>query len=76
MKACILLIIQFLDYQKYGSFSWMEATGHYMEGVAQFMHDNEMNVSIINPAQIKAFGNSELLRGKTDKSDSAMIARF
>jgi hypothetical protein len=30
----------------------------------------------VNPAQIKAFSKSELLRNKTDKSDAAMIARF
>ncbi|RDD33931.1 Transposase IS116/IS110/IS902 family protein [Wolbachia endosymbiont of Cylisticus convexus] len=40
------------------------------------MYDLGHNVSVVNPAQIKAFGKSELLRNKTDKSDAAMIARF
>ncbi|WP_077188052.1 transposase, partial [Wolbachia pipientis] len=54
----------------------LEATSWYGEDLATFMHDLGHNVSIVNPAQIKAFGKSELLRNKTDKSDAAMIARF
>lgn len=54
----------------------MEATSHYMEDLANFMHDLGHDVSIVNPAQIKAFTKNELLRGKTDKSDAATIARF
>ncbi|QOD38721.1 transposase [Candidatus Wolbachia massiliensis] len=54
----------------------LEATGCYSEGLVTFMYDLGHNVSMINPAQIKAFGKSELLRNKTDKSDAAMIARF
>uniref|UniRef100_UPI00397DD10B IS110 family transposase n=1 Tax=Wolbachia pipientis TaxID=955 RepID=UPI00397DD10B len=40
------------------------------------MYNLGHNASVVNPAQIKAFGKSELLRNKTDKSDAAMIARF
>lgn len=54
----------------------LEATGCYSEDIVNFMYDLGHNVSVINPAQIKAFGKSELLRNKTDKSDAAMIARF
>lgn len=35
-----------------------------------------MRVSVVNPAQIKAFAHSELLRTKTDQVDAALIARF
>ncbi len=31
---------------------------------------------VVNPAQIKGFGQSELTRTKTDKADSKLIARF
>jgi transposase len=31
---------------------------------------------VVNPAQIKAFGQSQLSRTKTDKADAALIARF
>lgn len=54
----------------------LEATGCYSEDLVNFMYDMEHNVSVVNPAQIKAFSKSELLRNKTDKSDAAMIARF
>lgn len=54
----------------------LEATGCYSEDIVIFMYDLGHNVSVVNPAQIKAFGKSELLRNKTDKSDAAMIARF
>ena len=33
-------------------------------------------VSVVNPARIKAFGESELLRTKNDKTDAKLIARF
>ncbi|GFY79760.1 hypothetical protein TNIN_54121 [Trichonephila inaurata madagascariensis] len=54
----------------------LEATGCYSEDIVIFMYDLGNNVSVVNPAQTKAFGKSELLRNKTDKSDAAMIARF
>lgn len=54
----------------------MEATSYYGEGLAQFAYQKGHTVSVVNPAQTKAFTKSELLRGKTDKSDAAAIARF
>jgi transposase len=55
----------------------MEATGTYWEAVAEFFADSPRAcVSVINPFQIKAFGASELIRTKTDKVDSKLIARF
>jgi len=35
-----------------------------------------VRVSIVNPARIKAYGESELARNKTDKLDAGLIARF
>jgi transposase len=54
----------------------LEATGTYGEAVAEFLYDAGHTVSLVNPAQIKAYGESELSRNKTDKSDAALIARF
>src|ERR1035437_7058202 len=34
------------------------------------------SLSIVNPARIKGFGQSELIRTKTDKIDAALIGRF
>src|SRR5574337_1905483 len=33
-------------------------------------------VSVVNPAQIKAFGASQLVRTKTDRVDAKLIAQF
>jgi transposase len=54
----------------------LEATGAYGFAFARAMHEAGHRVSLVNPAQIKAFGGSELLRTKTDKVDAALNARF
>ena len=54
----------------------MEATGILYEGLAVFLADAGHDVSVINPLQIKAFGESLLSRTKTDKADARLIARF
>ena len=40
------------------------------------MHDAGHTVSIVNPARIKGFAQSELMRTKNDKVDAGLIARF
>jgi transposase len=54
----------------------MEATGIYWEALAFYLHERSRFVSVVNPARIKAFAQSELLRTKTDEVDAALIARF
>ena len=54
----------------------LEATGNYGEDLAISLHDAGHIVSIVNPARIKGFAQSELIRTKTDKIDAALIARF
>jgi transposase len=54
----------------------LEATGRYGEALALFLLDYGLAVSVINPAQIHAFGKAELSRTKTDKSDAKLIARY
>jgi transposase len=54
----------------------MEATGVYWEAVAEYLANHGMTVSVVNPAQIKAFGASRLVRTKTDKVDAQLIAEF
>lgn len=44
----------------------MEATGAYWEALALHLHRLGWRVSVVNPARIKAFAQSELLRTKTD----------
>ena len=43
----------------------MEATGVYWEELAWALRAQGMPVSVVNPAQIKAFGESCLVRTKT-----------
>jgi transposase len=54
----------------------LEATGSYGDGVARFLFAAGYTVSVVNPARIKAYGESELLRTKNDKTDAKLIARF
>ena len=54
----------------------MEATGVYWEALAEHLVDAGHQVSVINPARIKAFGTSQGVRTKTDKVDARLIATF
>ena len=54
----------------------LEATGNYGEDLAIYLHEAGLTVSIVNPARIKGFAQSELIRTKTDKIDAGVIARF
>jgi transposase len=54
----------------------LEATGLYGDAVAEFLHERGYTVSVVNPARIKAYGDSQLKRNKTDRSDAALIADF
>ncbi|HYE35181.1 IS110 family transposase, partial [Methylocaldum sp.] len=53
-----------------------EATGRYGEALATDLAEAGVTVSVVNPAQIHAFGQAELSRTKTDQSDAKLIARF
>lgn len=54
----------------------MEATGSYNTPLADFLVNQGYPVSVVNPAKIKGFANSELSRAKTDKADAKLIARY
>ena len=54
----------------------LEATGAYGEALSTYLHEAGHVVSVINPAAIKAYGESHLSRAKTDKADATLIARF
>jgi transposase len=54
----------------------LEATGNYGEELALYLHEAGHLVSVVNPARIKGFAQSELIRTKTDKMDAGIIARF
>lgn len=54
----------------------MEATSTYYEALALSLHDAGWHVSVVNPLQIKAFAQSQLIRQKTDRADAQTIALF
>jgi len=54
----------------------IEATGRYGESVAMYLHGRGYSVSVVNPARIKAYAESQLQRNKTDRQDAKVIAHF
>jgi transposase len=54
----------------------LEATGTYGEALSLFLYQAAHQVSVVNPAAIKAFAGSRLSRTKTDRVDAELIARF
>ena len=54
----------------------LEASSTYGDELAIYMYDAGHTVSIVNPARIKGFAQSELIRTKNDKVDAGLIARF
>jgi transposase len=54
----------------------MEATGIYHEQLASFLYETGAKVSVVNPAQIKFYGQGLGVRSKNDKKDSVVLARY
>lgn len=54
----------------------MEPTGMYHEAAALALADAGVVVSLINPAQLRAFAQGLGVKTKTDKADSAVLARL
>lgn len=54
----------------------LEATGTYSEALATYLYDSTHQVSLVNPAAIKAYAGAQLSRTKTDRVDAELIARF
>ncbi|NEQ11772.1 MAG: IS110 family transposase [Moorea sp. SIO4E2] len=54
----------------------MEATGRHAEAAAMYLYERGVSVSIVNPARIKAYRESQLKRNKTDREDAKAIAHF
>jgi transposase len=54
----------------------MEATGQYGECLAEDLYQKGHDISVVNPARIKAYASSKLRRNKTDKADAELIADY
>lgn len=53
-----------------------ESTNTYHEALATYLADAGHVVSVVNPAAIKSYAQSQLTRAKTDKADAQLIAQF
>ncbi|WII92511.1 transposase [Kingella negevensis] len=54
----------------------MEATGNYYEHFADYMVEQNYQVTVVNPLKIKKFAESEFQKTKTDKQDAKLIAQY
>lgn len=54
----------------------LEATGVYHEALAYALFKMGVKVSVVNPAFIRNFAKGLGVRGKTDKKDSMVLARY
>lgn len=59
-----------------GSWVAMEASGHYHQPLAHMAHAAGMVVYVLNPQLIKHYGRAVGMRGKTDRLDAQLIARY
>lgn len=55
----------------------IESTGIYSNGIIAYLQENTaFKVSVVNPAQAKAYSSTVLLRTKTDKVDAGLLAKY
>ena len=59
-----------------GNWVAMEASGHYHQMLAHMAHAAGMVVYVLNPQLIKHYGRAVGNRGKTDRLDAQLIARY
>ena len=54
----------------------LEATGSYGEQLAEYFFEAGQQVSVVNPARIKKYAESQMRRNKNDQIDAVVIADF
>lgn len=54
----------------------MEASGPYYLFLAHYLYERGVNVSVVNPLQVKHFVRMRMTKAKTDKKDAQMIAQY
>ncbi len=55
---------------------YLEATGIYHEPLAYWLHEQGVQVYVLNPAQVRYHAQGMGVRNKTDRKDSMMLARY
>jgi transposase len=70
-------LLEWLDKQKAAKpYVVMEPTGMYHEAAALVLADAGLTVSLVNPAQLRAFAQGLGVKTKTDKQDSTVLAKY
>jgi transposase len=70
-------LVEWLSRHSVGSLhACLEATSIYGHGVARMLHSAGYTVSICNPKAIHAYGESRMMRTKTDAVDARLIAEY
>lgn len=69
-------IAQWLRQLPQGTRLGMESTGSYHELLADMAHEAGLQVFVINPRQLRRYAESVGNRGKTDRMDALVIARY
>lgn len=59
-----------------GSCCVLEATGPYGLRLLAALHQAGQAVSVVNPLQVRRFGQSQLRRSKTDRGDAQLLSQF
>jgi len=54
----------------------LEASGGYEQPVARWLHRQGATVAVVNPRRTRSYGDSQLRRSKTDRTDARLLARF
>ncbi|MES2518710.1 MAG: IS110 family transposase [Bacteroidota bacterium] len=54
----------------------LEYTGVYSLGLATFLYDHQLALSVINPLTAKHFSAMQLSRAKTDKADARLLCLY
>ena len=54
----------------------LEASGGYQNGIAAFLHEKGILVSVVNPRQVRDFARAKGVLAKTDRIDARVLAEF
>jgi transposase len=69
-------ILEWLQTVPRGSRLAMESTGGYHELLAELAHEAGLQVYVINPRDLRRYAQGVGRRGKTDRTDAEVIARY
>ena len=69
-------IALWLTQQPVGSTVAMESSGRYHQKLAQMAHDAGMRVFVLNARDVQLYAKAISARGKTDRLDAGVIARY